>query len=71
MLCVGPLSLRFGRSGGFMGVLIGIIILFFYWNVILFSRVLGETGGLSPTIAGWSEVIIFSALGAFLLWKVE
>jgi lipopolysaccharide export system permease protein len=71
MLCVGPLSLRFGRSGGFMGVLVGIVVLFFYWNVILFSRVLGETGGLSPAIAGWSEVIIFSALGAFLLWKVE
>lgn len=71
MLCVGPLSLRFGRSGGFMGVLIGIVVLFFYWNVILFSRVLGETGGLSPAIAGWSEVVIFSALGAFLLWKVE
>jgi lipopolysaccharide export system permease protein len=71
MLCVGPLCMRFGRSGGFMGVLIGIVVLFFYWNVILFSRVLGETGGLSPTLAGWSEVIIFSALGAFLLWKVE
>jgi len=71
MLCVGPLSLRFGRSGGFMGVLIGITVLFFYWNVILFSRVLGEAGGLSPAIAGWSEVIIFSALGAFLLWRVE
>ena len=71
MLCVGPLCLRFGRSGGFMGVLIGIVVLFFYWNVILFSRVLGETGGLCPAIAGWSEVIIFSAIGAFLLWKVE
>ncbi len=71
MLCVGPMSIKFGRGGGFMGVLIGIIILFFYWNVILFSRVLGETGGLSPAIAGWSEVIIFTALGALLLWKAE
>lgn len=71
MLCVGPLCLKFGRSGGFMGVLVGIVVLFFYWNAILFSRVLGETGGLSPTIAGWSEVVIFSVLGAYLLWKVE
>ena len=71
MLCVAPLSLRFGRGGGFMGVLIGIIVLFFYWNVILFSRVLGETGGLPASIAGWSEVIIFTALGTFLMWKVE
>jgi len=71
LFCVAPLSLRFGKGGGFMGVLIGIVVLFFYWNVILFSRVLGETGGLSPTLAGWSEVIIFSAIGALLMWKVE
>lgn len=71
MLCVAPLSLRFGRGGGFMGVLIGIVVLFFYWNVILFSRVLGETGGLSPILAGWSEVIVFTVLGALLMWKVE
>jgi len=71
MLCVGPLCMRFGRGGGFMGVLIGIVVLFFYWNVILFSRVLGETGGLSPALAGWSEVIIFSVLGGLLLWKTE
>ncbi|MCE5198678.1 MAG: LptF/LptG family permease [Armatimonadota bacterium] len=71
LFCVAPLSLRFGRGGGFMGVLIGIGVLFFYWNVILFSRVLGETGGLPPVIAGWSEVIIFTVLGAVLMWKVE
>lgn len=71
VLCVAPLSLRFGRSGGFMGVLIGIVVLFFYWNVILFSRVLGETGGLPPLLAGWSEVIVFTVVGALLMWKVE
>lgn len=71
LFCVAPLSLRFGRGGGFMGVLIGIVVLFFYWNVILFSRVLGETGGLPPALAGWSEVIVFSVLGAVFIWKVE
>ena len=71
VLCIAPLSLRFGKGGGFMGVLIGIVVLFFYWNVILFSRVLGETGGLSPALAGWSEVVIFTILGAFLMWKIE
>ncbi|MEN6357671.1 MAG: LptF/LptG family permease [Armatimonadota bacterium] len=71
LLCVAPLSLRFGRGGGFMGVLIGIVVLFFYWNVILFSRVLGKTGGLPPGLAGWSEVIIFTILGIYLMWKTE
>ncbi len=71
LFCVAPLSLRFGRGGGFMGVLIGIVVLFFYWNVILFSRVLGETGALPAALAGWSEVIVFSTAGALLMWKVE
>ena len=71
LFCVAPLSLKFGRGGGFMGVLIGIVVLFFYWNVILFSRVLGKTGGLPPYLAGWSEVIIFTLLGIYLMWKVE
>lgn len=71
VLCVAPLSLMFGRGGGFMGVLIGIIVLFLYWNVILFSRVLGETGGLPPMLAGWSEVIVFGVAGAYLMRKAE
>jgi lipopolysaccharide export system permease protein len=71
LLCVAPLSLRFGRGGGFMGVLIGIVVLFFYWNVILFSRVLGETGCLPAWLAGWSEVIVFSVLGVVLMWRME
>lgn len=71
MLCVAPLSLRFGKSGGFMGVLVGIVVLFFYWNVILFSRVLGETGRLAPSLAGWSEIIVFTVLGLILMWRVE
>lgn len=71
MLCVGPLSLKYGRRGGFMGVLLGIVVLFFYYNVMVFSKLFGENCLLPAAIAGWSEVIVFSALGAFLLWKVE
>lgn len=71
ILCVGPLSLRFGRRGGFMGVLLGIVVLFFYYNVMVFSKLFGQNNLLPAAIAGWSEVIVFSALGGFLLWKVE
>lgn len=71
LFCVAPLSMRFGSSGSFTGVLIGIVVLFFYWNVFVFSRALAEKGALSPFLAGWSEVIIFSVVGAILMWKVE
>ncbi len=71
MFCIAPLSVRFGKGGGFTGVLVSICVLFLYWNVILFSQVLGNTGGLPPWLAGWSEVIIFTVVGAVLVWKME
>jgi lipopolysaccharide export LptBFGC system permease protein LptF len=71
MLCVAPLCLRFGRTGGFMGVLIGVLVLAVYWNIIVFGRLLGSTSLLPPVIAGWSEVIVFSAAGLVLMWKAE
>lgn len=71
ILCVGPLSLRFGRRGSFVGALLGIVVLFFYYNVMVFSRIFAENNLLGPALAGWSEVLVFSALGALFLWKVE
>jgi len=71
LFCVAPLSLKSGKSGSFMGMLIGIMVLFVYWNIFVFSRKLAENGALNPFLAGWSEVIIFTVVGAFLMWKVE
>lgn len=71
IMCVGPLSLRFGRRGGFMGVLLGIVVLFFYYNVMVFSKLFGQHNLLPAAIAGWSQVIVFTALAAYLLRKVE
>ena len=71
LFCVAPLSLKSGKSGSFMGMLIGIMVLFVYWNIFVFSRKLAENGALNPFLAGWSEVIIFTVVGAVLMWKVE
>lgn len=71
MLCVAPLCLRYGRTGGFMGVLIGILVLAVYWNIVVFGKALGTASILPPAVAGWSEVVIFSIAGAVLMWKAE
>ncbi len=71
MLCVAPLCLKFGRTGGFMGVLIGILVLGVYWNVIVFGKALGVAGHIPPVVAGWSEVGVFLVAGAILMWKAE
>lgn len=71
MLCVAPLCMKHGRSGGFTGVLIGILVLALYWNVIVFGKLLGTAMILPPIVAGWSEVVIFLTAGVILMWRAE
>ncbi len=48
-----------------MGALIAIVFTFFVFNI--FCTNLGITGNLSPALAGWLPVLIFSAVGLLLL----
>jgi len=71
MLCAAPLCLRYGRTGGFTGILMGILVLAVYWNVIVFGKLLGSVAILPSAVAGWSEVVIFVIAGIILMWKAE
>ncbi|MDO8588677.1 MAG: LptF/LptG family permease [Armatimonadota bacterium] len=71
ILCTTPLALRFGRHSSFAGALVGIVIAFLCWNVMLFAKVFGQAGWLPPALAGWSQIMIFAAIGAVLVWKAE
>ena len=76
-LCCPPLSLRFARGGGFMGVLLSICLVFVYWNTMLLARILGTPGPdaaaplLSPAIAAWTQNILFVLIGLYVLRKSE
>ena len=70
-LCAAPLGLRFSRVGSYSGVLLGIIIMFLYWNNILLGKALGVGGLLPAGIAGWSQNIIFGLAGVYLIWREE
>lgn len=70
-LCAAPLSLRFARVGSYSGILLGIIIMFLYWNNILLGKALGIGGIVPPVLAGWSQNIIFGAAGLYLIWREE
>lgn len=70
-LCAAPLSLRFSRVGSYSGILLGIIIMFLYWNNILLGKSLGVGGLVPPVIAGWSQTIIFGLAGLYLIWREE
>ncbi len=66
-----PLAVRYSRYGSFMGVLLSIVLFFFYYNTYFLSRLLGAQGTLPPVIAAWSHNVIFAALGLVLLWREE
>jgi len=68
-----PLALRFARGGGFMGVLLSIVLVFVYWNALLAARILGARypNVLPPAVAGWGQNVVLAALGFLLLRRSE
>jgi len=76
-LCCAPLSYRFAKGGGFMGVLLSICLVFVYWNMMLLARIVGTPGPdattplLSPAIAAWSQNILFVLVGLYVLRRSE
>ena len=70
-LCAAPLSLRFARAGSYSGILMGIVVMFLYWNNILLGKALGMGGLVPPALAGWSQNLVFGIAGIVLLWREE
>jgi lipopolysaccharide export system permease protein len=68
-----PLAMRFARAGGFMGVLLSIILVFVYWNTLLAAKIIGSRypGVLPPAVAGWGQNVAFAAVGLWFLWRSE
>jgi lipopolysaccharide export system permease protein len=66
-LLVGlPLALSAEKRRVLRGVLIGVILCFFYFVFDFVCRSLGMEGALSPIIAGWMPVLLFGSLGIVL-----
>lgn len=70
-LCAAPLSLRFSRVGSYSGILLGVVITFFYWNIIFLGKALGMSGLIPPVLAGWAQNIVFVVMGIYLMWREE
>ena len=62
---------RRGRSGGGVGFGISVVIVFAYYVVMSFCRALGESGNISPVIAGWGPNFIFMVVALFFAWRVD
>ncbi len=76
-LCCPPMAHRFARAGSFMGVLLSIFLVFFYWNTLLLMRILGAPGmeGKPPFIpayvAAWAQNVVFVGMGLWMLRRSE
>ncbi len=76
-LCCAPMALRFARGGGFMGTLLSICLVFVYWNTLLLARILGTPGAegalplMPPSVAAWSQNVLFILLGIWVLRRSE
>ena len=62
-----PLSVHFGRSGGYVGLLLSVLVAFFFMVSQQWGQVLAETGRLSPVIGAWAPNAFFALLGIVLL----
>lgn len=65
-----PLAIRFGRGGGFAGVLIALALFFLYVQGYVIFKQLGSSV-LSPMLAAWTPNAVFGLVGLFLLWREE
>lgn len=58
-------------SGRFFGITASLIIAFAYYVLTALCRSLGINGAVWPLAAAWAPNCILTALGAYLLWRVD
>lgn len=70
---VGPVfAMAFSRSGGFVGVLLSIVLVFLYYNVyVIATEIVGKNGWLSPVLSAWLPNVLFGALGILGIRRLE
>ncbi|MHB0939224.1 MAG: LptF/LptG family permease [Armatimonadota bacterium] len=66
-----PLAVHFGRSGGYTGLLLSVVVAFCFVVSQQWAQVLAETHRLHPIFAAWAPDGIFGLLGLGLLLREE
>ncbi len=63
-----PLSVHFGRSGGYIGLLLSVVVSFFFVVSQQWAQVLVEqTHHMSPILGAWAPDALFGLMGIVLL----
>lgn len=65
-------SIMFAKQGGFIGVLISVVIVLAYFNAwVVSTQILTKQAQVSPVMAAWLPNVIFFALGIIGLRRLE
>lgn len=70
---VGPIfAVWLARSGGFVGVLLSIVIVFLWYNAFIIStEILGRNALVPPWLAAWLPNILFAVFGILAIRRLE
>jgi lipopolysaccharide export system permease protein len=70
---IGPIfAVWFARAGGFVGVLLSIVIVFLYYNAhIISTEILGRNEIVAPWLAAWLPNVVFTAFGLLAIRRLE
>jgi lipopolysaccharide export system permease protein len=72
ILLAAPVAQGMLRQGGMAtGLALGVALGFLYFVCEGLMLTLGETGALMPLVAAWAPPVLFGAIGAFWLLRVE
>jgi lipopolysaccharide export LptBFGC system permease protein LptF len=63
-----PLILRFTGSG-FMGAMVAIVVLFIYYCLTAWGKVMAESGVVPAVLGTWATDGLFAIIGGILLWR--
>jgi lipopolysaccharide export LptBFGC system permease protein LptF len=62
-----PLALSFGRRSAVIALCLAVALGLLYWGAIGIFRQLGDYELLPPIVAAWAPILIFAAIGIYLL----
>lgn len=66
-----PLSVHFGRSGGYVGLLLSVVVAFIFIVAQQWTQVLTMRDMLDPVVAAWAPNVLVGLLGFGLLLREE
>jgi lipopolysaccharide export LptBFGC system permease protein LptF len=71
-LCAPIFGIKFGRSGGFIGILLAALLIGGWFNLyVICTSIFGRNGWFPPMLAAWFPNIVFMVFGLIGLRRLE